>query len=247
MLLCFSFSKPFSILQRTNYCTFIVEKKAVSILIADDHALVRQGLVHILSLFPEFSVVGEAGNGREAIAAVEKYNPDIVMMDLNMPEVNGIEATRRIRKGNPSVKIIVVSAYDDASYVLQVYHCGANAYMLKTSPPDDLRKALNAMMSSARFYCPHIPDEQLQKLIRNFTSEEVPTPQSLIDKLTTREREIIQYIAQAKTHQEIANILHISVRTVDTHHNNILNKLGLHDSVSLVTFAIKNGIIVLEK
>lgn len=223
-----------------------MEKKSVTILVADDHALVRRGLVHILSLFPEFSVIAEAGNGREAVEGVEKHNPDVVMMDLNMPDINGIEATRRIRKNNSSVKIIIVSAYDDASYVLQVYHCGANAYMLKTIPPDDLRKGLHAMLLSSRFYCPHIPDDQLQKLLRSDANEN-QSPQALINRLTAREREIIQYIALAKSHQEIADILHISVRTVDTHHNNILNKLGLHDSVSLVTFAIKNGIIVLPK
>ncbi len=222
------------------------EEKTISILIADDHALVRHGLAHILLLFPEFSVIGEAGNGVEAVEKVEKLNPDIVIMDLNMPEMNGIEATRRIRKANASVKIIVVSAYEDISYVTQVYHCGANAYLLKTAPPDDLRKGLNAMMSSSRFYAPHIPDDQLQKLMRS-SGNEPRSPQAQIGKLTPREREIIQYIAQAKSHQEIADILHLSVRTVDTHHNNILNKLELHDSVSLVTFAIKNGIIVLTK
>ncbi len=224
----------------------MVEENTISILIADDHALVRHGLAHILSMFPEFSVIGEAANGREAVEKVKKLRPDAVIMELNMPEMNGMEATRQIRNENPSVKIVVVSAYDDVSYVLQVYHCGANAYLLKTAPPDDLRKGLNVTMNASKFYAPHIPDDQLQKLLRGSGSES-PTPQSQIDKLTTREREIIQYIAQAKTHQEIADILHISVRTVDTHHNNILNKLELHDSVSLVTFAIKNGIIVLSK
>ena len=223
-----------------------MEEQTISILIADDHALVRHGLAHILSLFQEFSVIGEAGDGREAIEKVEKLHPDIVIMDLNMPEMNGIEATRRIRIANPSVKIVVVSAYDDVSYVAQVYHCGANAYLLKTTPPDELRKALNVTITSVQFYAPHIPDAQLQKLKSTF-SEESQSPQTLIGKLTTREREIIQHIAEAKTHQEIADLLHISVRTVDTHHNNILNKLELHDSVSLVTFAIKNGIVVLSK
>jgi DNA-binding NarL/FixJ family response regulator len=224
----------------------MTEKRIISVLIADDHALVRRGLVHILSLYPEFKVVADVENGREAITSVNTLSPDIVIMDLNMPEINGIEATRQIKKDNPKTKIIVVSAYDEVSYVLQVHHCGANAYMLKSAPPDELRKAMNSVMDSPHFYCPHIPDEQLQKLIRNFVTD-VQSTQSLIDRLTTREREILQYIALAKSHHEIADILHISVRTVDTHHNNILNKLGLHDSVSLVTFAIKNGIIVLPK
>ena len=224
----------------------MMEEKTISVLIADDHALVRHGLAHILSLFEEFSVIGEAGNGREAIEKVEKLHPDIVIMDLNMPEMNGIEATRRIRIANTSVKIVVVSAYDDVSYVVQVYHCGANAYLLKTTPPDELRKGLNVTMTSPQFHAPHIPDDQLQKLTRMF-SNEYQSPQTQIARLTTREREIIQHIAEAKTHQEIADLLHISVRTVDTHHNNILNKLELHDSVSLVTFAIKNGIVVLSK
>ena len=224
----------------------MMEKQVHTVLIADDHALVRRGLVQILSLFNEFKVVADVGNGREAIEKVNEHNPDIVIMDLNMPEINGIEATRQIKKDHTKIKVIVVSAYDDVSYVLQVHHCGANAYMLKSAPPDELRKAMNSVLASPRFYCPHIPEDQLQNHIKNFNTDS-QSSQSLIDRLTAREREILQLIAMAKSHQDIANTLHISVRTVDTHHNNILNKLGLHDSVSLVTFAIKNGLIVLPK
>ncbi len=217
----------------------------ITILIADDHTLVRRGLVHILSLFPEFTVIHEVSNGKDAVTKTKELMPDLVMMDLNMPELNGIEATRLIKKHDVSIPVMVVSAYDDIGYVAQVYHSGANGYLLKTTDPDDLRDALIEATTSPDFICPHVPSAQLRAVLNNEQNHN--NPQYLINQLTTREREILQLIANSRSHQQIAELLNISVRTVDTHHNNILTKLGIHDSVTLVTFAIKNGLVVLNK
>ncbi|NUN69696.1 MAG: response regulator transcription factor [Bacteroidetes bacterium] len=216
----------------------------ITTLIADDHTLVRRGFVQILSLYPEFSVAAEVGNGRDAVEQAKALRPRLVMMDLNMPELNGIEATRLIKKFDPSITVVVVSAYQDDGFVQQVYYCGANGYLLKTADPDLLRSSLMKAVDSDSFVCPHLAPEHLRVLIHPAQSEE-RTPQQLINQLTTREREIIQLIAEAKSHQQIADQLNISVRTVDTHHNNILHKLDVHDSVALVTFAIKHRLVVL--
>ena len=215
----------------------------ISILIADDHDLVRRGLVLILGLFPEFKIVGDVKDGREAVDLAATYQPDVVIMDLNMPNLNGIEATRIIKKRDPSIKILIVSAYQDDSYVLQVFRGGANGYLLKSSSLDQFKEAIHFILKEHSFYCPHLDKQTLQMLLH-------PVEQSALDTieyLTAREREIIQLIAESRSHQEIADKLHISVRTVDTHHNNILRKLDIHDTVSLVTFAIKNGLVVLSK
>jgi DNA-binding NarL/FixJ family response regulator len=215
----------------------------ISILIADDHDLVRRGLVLILSLFPEFTIVGDVRDGREAVDAAASLNPTVIIMDLNMPNLNGIEATRIIKKQNPSVKILIVSAYQDDSYVLQVFRGGAHGYLLKSSSLDQFRDAIHFVLKEHTFYCPHLDKQTLQTVLHPAELSSLDT----IEHLTAREREIIQLIAESKSHQEIADKLHISVRTVDTHHNNILRKLGIHDTVSLVTFAIKNGLVVLSK
>jgi DNA-binding NarL/FixJ family response regulator len=215
----------------------------ISILIADDHDLVRRGLVLILGLFPEFTIVGDVKDGREAVDSAVELKPTVVIMDLNMPNLNGIEATRIIKKNNPSIKILIVSAYQDDSYVLQVFRGGANGYLLKTSSMDQFRDAIQNILNEHTFYCPHLDKQMLQTVLHSVDHSSLDS----IGHLTAREREIIQLIAASKSHQEIANKLHISVRTVDTHHNNILRKLDMHDTVSLVTFAIKNGLVVLSK
>ncbi|KAB2925644.1 MAG: response regulator transcription factor [Bacteroidetes bacterium] len=216
---------------------------SITLLIADDHTLVRQGLVQIFSLYKEFTVLGEAADGREAVRKAIELHPRLVLMDLNMPDMNGIEATRLIKKASPEMGVVIVSAYDDVGYVTQVYHSGANGYLLKTSDPQVLRQWLNEAVTSDEFFCPHLPPHQLRQVVRSDHGE----AQRLINLLTSREREILQLIAEAQSHQQIADRLNISVRTVDTHHHNILSKLGIHDSVSLVTFAIKNGLVVLPR
>jgi RNA polymerase sigma factor (sigma-70 family) len=218
------------------------DRKKISIIIADDHDLVRRGLQLILSLYTEFDTVAEVEDGYLAVKKVQELVPNIIIMDLNMPNLNGIEATRQIRNHSDATKVLIVSGHEDEHYVLQVHHSGASGYLLKSSSPEQFREAILTVHSTAEFYCPHISRERLSELLspsKNLNS--------VIDVLTRREREIIQLIAESKTHQEIGDQLHISVRTVDTHLNNILHKLDLHDRVSLVTFAVKNGLVVLTK
>lgn len=222
----------------------MAEHPSISTLIADDHTLFRRGLVQILSLFPEFTVIAEVGNGRDAYEQTRLSKPRLVMMDLNMPELNGIEATRLIKRFEPSICVMVVSAYQDEGYVQQVYNSGANGYLLKTVDPDLLRSSIARGLQSDDFVCPHLSAAALRTITQPGAGD-ADQAQQLINQLTTREREILQLIAEARSHQQIADRLNISVRTVDTHHNNILHKLGMHDSVSLVRFAIKNRLVVL--
>jgi two-component system response regulator NreC len=218
-------------------------QEKISILIADDHDLVRRGLVLILGLFPEFKIVGDVKDGREAVDSALLLHPTVIIMDLNMPNLNGIEATRIIKKNDSSIKILIVSAYQDDSYVLQVYRGGANGYLLKSSSLEQFRDGIQFVLKEHTFYCPHLDKQTLQTVLHPAELSSLDT----IEHLTHREREIIQLIAESKSHQEIADKLHISVRTVDTHHGNILKKLNMHDTVSLVTFAIKNGLVILSK
>ncbi len=221
----------------------LAQGEKISIVIADDHDLVRRGLQLILSIYPEFMTIAEVSDGNEAVLKAKLLHPDVFIMDLNMPNLNGIEATRLIKRESKEIKVLIVSAYDDEHYVLQTYRCGADGYLLKSSTPEEFRKALNSIYKSSQFMCPHLSELQLKNLLHPISNPLNPA----IDLLTAREREIIQLIAESNSHQQIADKLHISVRTVDTHHNNILHKLELHDTVSLVTFAIKNSLVVFSK
>lgn len=221
----------------------MIGRSKISIVIADDHDLVRHGLRLILSIYPEFETVAEVSDGNESVEIVGQLLPDVCIMDLNMPNLNGIEATRLIKKQTPGTKILIVSAYDDEHYVFQSFRSGASGYVLKSSTPEEFKNAILTVHNNSPFFCPHFTDLQLKNLLHPITNPSQP----VVELLTAREREIIQYIAQSYSHMQIAEKLHISVRTVDTHHNNILHKLNLHDAVSLVRFAIKNGLVVIKK
>ena len=221
-------------------------QKKITVIIADDHTLVRRGLVTLLSLINEVDVIAEVGDGRAAVALTLEKKPDIVMMDLSMPNLNGFEAIRQIKRQAPSTRILVLSAYDNEEYVQQTVQCGADGYMLKSTSPEELSTAIKTVCSGRSYYSPSVEryaeDARLNKFAPS-TDRGV----KLLNRLTTREREILQLIAEANSHQEIAEMLHISVRTVDTHRNNIIQKLGLHDTASLVTYAIKNGIVIIHR
>jgi two-component system, NarL family, response regulator NreC len=219
------------------------EQKKISIIIADDHDLVRRGLQLILSLYSEFDTIAEVQDGNLAVIKAKELSPNIIIMDLNMPNLNGIEATRQIKNDSAETKVLIVSGHEDDHYVLQVFRSGASGYLLKSSSPEQFRTAIHSVHTTTDFYCPHLNPQYLTQLLH--PSRKLNS--AIIDQLTKREREIIQLIAESKTHQEIGDQLHISVRTVDTHLNNILHKLDLHDRVSLVTFAFKNGLVVLSK
>ena len=226
-----------------------MNKQKISVLVADDHTIVRRGLVSLLSLIPEIEVVGEAADGRSAVAQTLEKKPDIVLMDISMPLLNGLEATKQIKNQDPNVKVVVLSAYDNESYILESIRSGANGYLLKNSSWEDLHAAIKAVHTGQAFFSPGVSKIIADNYIKGSVpgSKEDHFPADGGHRLTQREREILQLVAEGKSHQQIADMLHISVRTVDTHRNNIIQKLDIHDTASLVTYAIKNGIVILQK
>lgn len=220
----------------------------IRLLVADDHTIVRRGLVHLLSLNPEVEIVGEAADGRAAVELAEREDPDVVLMDISMPVLNGLEATLQIRKRIPHARILILSAYDNDEYVLQVVRSGANGYILKNTTADELYTAIRTVHSGRSYFSPSVSRVILDESHGNGQDGDghalSKAPQS---PLTAREREILQLIAEGETHAQVAEQLHISVRTVDTHCNNIVKKLDIHDRSGLVTYAIKNGIVILPR
>ena len=190
-------------------------------------------------------VIGEAANGRIAVEQVKANEPDVVLMDLGMPELNGLEATRLIKKYVPTTKVLVVSGHDNDAYVREIVQSGANGYVLKNTPPEELQKAILAVSKGQEFFSPSLSEAAASG--RHVPGSSVMEDEKRKRMLTAREREILQLVAEGKSHSRIAQLLHISVRTVDTHRNNILKKLGLHDAAGLVNYAMKNSIIILPK
>jgi DNA-binding NarL/FixJ family response regulator len=204
-------------------------------LLADDHTIVRQGLKLILAAQPDFEVVGEAANGREAAELAEKLKPDIVLMDVQMPDLNGIEATRRMVAANARIKVLVLSMHKEALYVREVLKAGARGYILKDAIDTEL---LSAMRSVARGDG-YISQAVSGTLVADYR-EQSSNP---LDLLSTREREVLQLIAEGKTNKEVATRLNLSVYTVDSHRGKIMEKLNLHSAGELVRFAMKNGLV----
>src|SRR5689334_12193236 len=209
--------------------------KRIRILLADDHAVVRQGFKMILSAQPDMDIVGEAGNGREAVELAESLTPDIVVMDVAMPELNGIEATRRLAASVPHTRVVALSMHKDSVYVREILRAGARGYLLKDSPPADLLAAVRSVASGQSYLSPAVSNAVLDDYRRHVTNP--------IDLLTTREREVLQMLAEGKTNKEIAGVLNLSVYTVDAHRGRIMEKLNLHSINDLVRFAVRNGLI----
>jgi DNA-binding NarL/FixJ family response regulator len=212
-----------------------VSDRAIKVLLADDHTIVRQGLKLILAAQPDFEVVGEAANGREAAELAEKLRPDIVLMDVQMPELNGIESTRRMVAANSRIRVLVLSMHKEALYVREVLKAGARGYILKDAIDTEL---LNAMRSVARgdgYISPGVSGALLTDY-----REQSSNP---LDTLSTREREVLQLIAEGKTNKEVATKLNLSVYTIDSHRGKIMEKLNLHSAGELVRFAMKNGLV----
>jgi DNA-binding NarL/FixJ family response regulator len=214
---------------------------SIRVLVADDHTIVRRGLVSLLSLAEGIEVAGEAENGREAVEKSILLNPDLVLMDVSMPLLNGLEATRQIKKKAPHIKVLILSAHDNEEYVQQVAQAGANGYMLKNTSAEELFRGIRTVCAGEDFFSPSLGG------IKSRAQEEDRRRSGARPRLTSREREVLQLVAEGNQHQRIADLLNISVRTVDTHCNNIMRKLNIHDRASLATFAIKNGIVILPK
>ncbi|MGA7241131.1 MAG: response regulator transcription factor [Bryobacteraceae bacterium] len=209
--------------------------KRIRILLADDHAVVRQGFKMILAEQPDMEIVGEAGNGREALALAESLKPDIVVMDVAMPELNGIEATRRMGESVPHARVVALSMHKDSVYVREILRAGARGYLLKDSVAGDLVSAVRSVARGEGYISPQVSNAVLDDYRRHVTNP--------IDTLTSREREVLQMLAEGKTNKEIAVILNLSVYTVDAHRGRIMEKLNLHSINEMVRFAVRNGLI----
>jgi len=209
--------------------------RKTSILLADDHAVVRQGFRRILEAQNDLEVVGEASNGREAVDEATKLQPDLVVMDVAMPELNGIEATRRVKEFSPRTRILALSMHKDAVYVREILRAGAQGYLLKDSSDADLVAAVRAVAKGEGWVSPGVANAVLTDYRQHVTDP--------IDLLSSREREVLQLIAEGKTNKEIATLLNLSVYTVDAHRGRIMEKLNLHSTGELVRFAVRKGLI----
>jgi len=212
----------------------------IRILLADDHSIVREGLRALLERQQEFEVVGDAADGRQAVEMAETARPDVVVMDLAMPGLNGIEATRRITARSPQVSVVILSMHSDESYILRSLKAGARSYLLKDSLQVDLVDAVRAAAQGKSFFSPKVSKVLQEDYINEL---EARGTEDTWDLLTDREREILQLVAEGKTNKEIAALLNISPYTIDTHRSHILQKLNLHSAPELILYAIRKGII----
>jgi DNA-binding NarL/FixJ family response regulator len=213
--------------------------RVVTIVLAEDQEIVRRGLCLLLSRVEGIRVIGEAEDGKAAVRVVSQLQPDVVLMDAAMPELDGLEAAKIIKQKMPGVKIIVLTGYDDAVIILKMLESGVDGYLPKVVSTEELVRAIHIVSQGGTYF---------SAVVRKVTGD-VP-PEAFRSRkagqqspLTQREKEILQLIAEGKTHQEIANLLHLSVRTVDTHRNNILKKLDIHNAAGLVLYAVRNGLV----
>lgn len=209
--------------------------KKIRILLADDHAVVRQGFRLILSAEADMEIVGEAANGREAVELAEKLQPDVVVMDVAMPELGGIEATRRVAGTAPRARVLALSMHKDSVYVREILRAGARGYLLKDAIDRDLLAAVRAVARGDGYLSPAVSEAVLSDYRKHVSDP--------LDLLTSREREVLQMIAEGKTNKEIATLLNLSVYTVDAHRGRIMEKLNVHTTSELVRFAMRKGLI----
>lgn len=209
--------------------------RPIKILLADDHSVVRHGFRRILETQEDLQVVGEVSNGREAVEQAEALQPDLIIMDVTMPELNGIEATRRVAEVAPRTRVLALSMHRDAVYVREILRAGAKGYLLKDSSEADLISAVRAVSQGEGYLSPAVSEAVLSDYRKHVTNP--------IDLLSTREREVLQWIAEGKTNKEIAVALNLSVYTVEAHRGKIMEKLNLHSAGEMVRFALRNGLI----
>ncbi len=214
--------------------------KRLRVFVTDDHAIVRDGLKAILAQQPSVEVVGEAADGREAVKLIETLRPDVVLMDIAMPGLNGVEATRQVRKTVPRAKILILSAYGDQDYVYDLLHAGASGYVLKAAAAVELLTAIEVIARGECYLSPAIADRVVGGFVgKSVVAEGVDEPGAL----TAREREVLQLIAEGCRTATAARRLGISPKTVETHRSNIASKLGIHDLPGLVKYAIRKGVV----
>ncbi|HTQ57495.1 MAG TPA: response regulator transcription factor [Bryobacteraceae bacterium] len=212
----------------------------IQILIADDHGIVRMGLKLLLERVDDMQVAGEAADGREAVRLARELQPNIVIMDIGMPLLNGIDATAQIVRENERVGVIILSMYTDESYIVRALDAGARGYLLKDNADDDIERAIRSVVLGRPFFSPSIAQALLEDYVRLMRQRRV---QDSFELLTEREREVLQLLAEGKSNKEAATILDLSPYTIETHRQNLMQKLGLHNTAEIVLYAVRKAII----
>ena len=215
---------------------------SVTILLADDHQVVRQGLRALLEVEPDFQVVGEAGNGLEAVQLVERLKPNVLILDLMMPDLNGLEVARQISQRAAETRIVVLSMHSNEAYVLEAMRNGASCYVLKDSSGADLVLAVREAIANRRYLSPPLSTRAIDAYVEKAQTAAMDP----YETLTTREREVLQLAAQGLTNAEIATRLSISPRTAETHRANVMRKLALNTQIDMIRFALKRGILPMD-
>lgn len=220
--------------------------KPFRVFVADDHALVRAGLCSLIEKIEHMEVVGEAGNGREALEKIAALNPDVVLMDISMPELNGLEAIERLSKDQPEVRVIVLSVYANEEYIIRAFKAGVSGYVLKDADRLELEVAIKVAATGKRYLSSGISKQVLDEYVSRtgMVRSEQPFPDFY--QLTSRQREILQLIAEGNTTKDIARKLDLSVKTVESHRTELMKRLDIHDVTGLVRYAIRIGLISSE-
>lgn len=221
----------------------------IRLLLADDHTLVRGGIRALLNELEQVEVIAEANDGREALSLIESHRPDIVLMDIAMSGMNGLEATMRVTRDFPDIRVVILSMHTNEEYVLQALRSGAVGYLLKDAGISELEIAIEAVSRGETYLSPPVSKHVISDYIRRVGADarENLDSQPTLERLTMRQREILQLIAEGYTTQEIATLLNISVKTVETHRMQLMDRLDIHDIAGLVRFAIRVGLISLEE
>ena len=214
---------------------------SIRVLLCDDHQIVRQGLHTLLDRNPEMEVIGEAGDGRSVLRMAEELSPDVIVMDVSMPNLNGVEATHQIITRNPDMKVIALSAYSDKRFILSMMKAGASGYLVKDCAFDELIDAIRAVSTNRTYLSPSISDIVFKDYINRLQKDEL----SVFSILTTREREVLQLIAEGNTTKKIASLLNLSVKTVETHRQQIMSRLNIRTVADLTKYAIREGLTFL--
>jgi two-component system response regulator NreC len=214
--------------------------RPLRILLADDHAVVRKGLRYLLEGQANHTVVAEAADGREAVRLCAELKPDVAVMDVAMPGLNGIDAAAQIVKANPSIAVVILSMHSDESYILRALSAGARGYLLKDSAEEDLLRAVETVAEGRPFFSPAVAQSILEDYMRQMQMRGV---QDSYDLLTDREKEVLQLLAEGKSNKEVAALLDLSPYTVETHRNRLMQKLNLHNTAELVLYAVRKKLI----
>lgn len=211
---------------------------SIKIFLADDHELIRTGIRNLLGSNKDFLIVGESGDGEETIRKVREVKPDVVVIDISMPGMSGIEVTKHLREKYPNVKVLVLTMHENVEYVYQIYKSGAGGYLLKNAGKEEISSAIYAVARGEKFFSPRISELMISGYMKQAERRDSQSPDST---LTKREEEVLRLIAKGLNNQQISSQLFISPRTVDTHRTNIMQKLDIHDVANLVRYALENG------